>query len=200
MIFNHNLNCRWEASSLRFAYPSGERSRDRRNLQVRQHYSSPVQYYQTKDYCADFVSLYNQIVSTSRVASTMHTTKHNRSSDDHGGGLASSFSCWSCRCLCHVGITLGTMPAPCLAGRRYDVAVTQLDERQASTGSLWSRPATSWVGTGRTLWDSPVAAQGALGSALDRHHYSQHTFSALAKKLVCSGVGFFSFFVLLGNK
>lgn len=80
------------------------------------------------------------------------------------------------------------------------MAITQLDERQASAGSLWRQLAAGWVGTGRTLWDSPGAAQGALGSTLDRHQRSQHTSLKLAEKLVCSGLGFFSFFVLLGNK
>lgn len=191
-----DLNHRREVSFLRFAYPSEEEGRDRRSPQVRQHCSNPVQYYQSKDYCTSFVSLCNQIVR----AGWHQPRIHHSLSDGHRGDLVSSFSCWSCGCLCHVGTTLGTMPAPCLAGRRYEVAVTQLDERQTSMGNLWRRPAAAWVDTDRSLQDSPGTAQGALGSTLDRHLCSQHTFFWAGRKACLLWSWIFSFFVLLGNK
>jgi len=111
---------------------------------VRQHYSSPVQYHQTKDDCTGFVSLYNQTVTQSRVAPTVHSVNHHRSSADHGGDPASSFSCGSRGCLRRVGMMLRSVPAPCLARRRCDVAVTQPDERQASADRLWRQPGAGW--------------------------------------------------------
>lgn len=155
-------------TSQSFKYPSGEQSRDgdHRSLHVRQHYSSPVQHYQTKDYCTGLISLYNQIISKSLVYHKPQVI---------WGSWRSCFLFLLLKLEIPLpcGYNIRGSASPVLWERMYDVAVTQLYERQVVSG---------WVGAGRALQDSPGAAPGALGCILDKHQCSQHTVFGASRK------------------
>lgn len=140
-----------------FKYPSREQHRDgdHRSLHVRQHYWSPVQRYQTKDYCTGLVSLYNQIISKSLEYHKPQVI----------WGLwrpCFLFLLLKLQVALPCGYNVRGSASPVPWGRMCDVAVTQLHERQAVSGD-------HWVGAGRALQDSSGAAPGALGCILDKH-------------------------------
>lgn len=162
-------------TSQSFKYPSGEQGRDgdHRSLHVRQHYSSPVQRYQTQDYRTGLVSVDNQIISKSLAYHKPQVI---------WGSWRSYFLFRLLKLqvplTCGYNVRDSVSPVPW--GRRSDVAVTQLDERQA--GSLRRPLAANWVGAGRALQDSPGVALGALGCILDKHQCSQHTVFGAGRK------------------